>query len=360
VARQPAPFNLTVNDQLELESWLRMGTLSQNLVQRARILLSLNDGQSPKEVMELLGVSSPTVFKWRNRYIETGLEGLQDAPRPGQPRKLDKKKIKAILNDTVHKVPRGFTHWSIRLMAEHAGVTRWQVQQIWKAADLKPHRLKTFKISNDPDFAEKVFDVVGLYLNPPDNALVLSVDEKTQIQALDRTQPKLQLRPGQIERHTHDYKRHGTTSLYAAFNILTGEVIGRITQRHRAKEFLDFLRQIDRETPSEQDLHLILDNSSTHKTPGVKAWLEKHPRFKLHFTPTSASWLNAVEGWFGQLERRALYRGIFTSVGELKTAIRRFINVHNEKLAKPFQWHKSAESIMTSVTRAKLSVIDNK
>ncbi len=245
-------------------------------------------------------------------------------------------------------------------MAEYAGVSRWQVSQIWQAADLKPHRLKTFKISNDPEFAEKVFDVVGLYLNPPDNALVLSVDEKTQIQALDRTQPKLQLRPGQVERRTHDYKRHGTTSLYAALNILNGEVIGRITQRHRAKEFLDFLRQIDRETPNEQDLHLILDNSSTHKTPKVKAWLEQHPRFKLHFTPTSASWLNAVEGWFGQLERRALYRGIFTSVDELKTAIRRYIKTHNEKLAKPFRWHKSAESIMTSVARAKLSVIDNK
>jgi len=245
-------------------------------------------------------------------------------------------------------------------MAEYAGVSRWQVHQIWKAADLKPHRLKTFKISNDLDFAEKVFDVVGLYLNPPDNALVLSVDEKTQIQALNRTQPKLQLKPGQIERRTHDYKRHETTSLYAALNILNGEVLGRITQRHRAKEFLDFLRQIDRETPKEPDLHLILDNSSTHKTPEVKAWLEKHPRFKLHFTPTSAPWLNAVEGWFGQLERRTLYRGIFTSVGELKTAIRRFIKIHNEKLAKPFRWHKSAESILTSVARAKLSVIDNK
>ena len=246
-------------------------------------------------------------------------------------------------------------------MAEHAGVTRWQVHQIWKAADLKPHRLRTFKISNDPHFAEKVCDVVGLYMNPPpDNALVLSVDEKTQIQALDRTQPKLQLRPGQVERQTHDYKRHGTTSLYSAFNTLTGQVIGRVTQRHRAREFLDFLRQIDRETPKDLDLHLILDNSSTHKTPEVKTWLAKHPRFKLHFTPTSASWLNAVEGWFGQLERRALYRGIFTSVGELKSAIKRYIKVHNEKLAKPFRWHKSAESIMTSVARAKLSLIDNK
>ena len=320
MARKPAPFNLTVNDQLELESWLRTSTLSQNLVLRARIVLALNAGESPKVVAEQLGTTTATVFKWRNRYTEQGLSGLRDAPRPGQPRKLDQKKVKAILDDTV----------------------------------------KTFKISNDPDFAEKVFDVVGLYLNPPDNALVLSVDEKTQIQALDRTQPKLQLKPGQIERRTHDYKRHGTTSLYAALNILNGEVIGRITQRHRAKEFLDFLRQIDRKTPKEQDLHLILDNSSTHKTPEVKAWLEKHPRFKLHFTPTSASWLNAVEGWFGQLERRALYRGIFTSVGELKKAIRRFIQTHNEKLAKPFRWHKSAESIMTSVARAKLSVIDNK
>ena len=360
MARQPTPISLTVNDQLELESWLRTSTLSQNLVQRARILLSLNAGQSPKDVAESLDISAPTVFKWRNRYTRQGLSGLQDAPRPGQPRKLDQKKVKAILKDTVDKLPREATHWSVRLMAEHAGVSRWQVHQIWKAADLKPHRLKTFKISNDPEFAEKVFDVVGLYLNPPDNALVLSVDEKTQIQALDRTQPKLQLKPGQIERRTHDYKRHGTTSLYAALNILNGEVIGRITQRHRAKEFLDFLRQIDRETPKEQDLHLILDNSSTHKTPEVKVWLEKHPRFKLHFTPTSASWLNAVEGWFGQLERRALYRGIFTSVGELKTAIRRFIKTHNEKLAKPFRWHKSAESIMTSVARAKLSVIDDK
>ena len=360
MARKPAPFNLTVNDQLELESWLRTSTLSQNLVLRARIVLALNAGESPKVVVEQLGTTTATVFKWRNRYTEQGLSGLRDAPRPGQPRKLDQKKVKAILDDTVKKVPKESTHWSIRLMAEYAGVSRWQVHQIWKAADLKPHRLKTFKISNDPDFAEKVFVVVGLYLNPPDNALVLSVDEKTQIQALDRTQPKLQLKPGQIERRTHDYKRHGTTSLYAALNILNGEVIGRITQRHRAKEFLDFLRQIDRETPKEQDLHLILDNSSTHKTPEVKAWLEKHPRFKLHFTPTSASWLNAVEGWFGQLERRALYRGIFTSVGELKKAIRRFIQTHNEKLAKPFRWHKSAESIMTSVARAKLSVIDNK
>ena len=355
-----APFNLTVHDQLELEGWCRTNTLSQHLAQRARILLLLNEGETPQWISDSLQVSTQTVFKWRKRYLEQGLEGLCDAPRPGQPRKLDNKTVKKILEDSVHKVPKEATHWSISLMAKHAGVTCWQVRQIWKAADLKPHRLRTFKISNDPNFAEKVCDVVGLYMNPPDNALILSVEEKTQIEALDRTQPELQLRPGQVERHTHDYKRHGTTSLYAAFNILTGKVIGRITQRHRAKEFLDFLRQIDRETPKALDLHLILDNSSTHKTPEVKAWLAKHPRFKLHFTPTSASWLNAVEGSFGQLERRALYRAIFTSVSELKSAIKKYIKVHNETLAKPFRWHKSAESIMTSVARAKLSLIDNK
>jgi transposase len=245
-------------------------------------------------------------------------------------------------------------------MVKYAGVSVWQVAQVWAAADLKPHRLKTFKISNDPHFADKVVDVVGLYLNPPDNAMVLSVDEKTQIQALDRTQPMLPLKPGQIERRTHDYKRHGTASLYAAFDILTGKVIGRITQRHRAKEFLEFLRQIDRSTPAELDLHVILDNSSTHKTAAVREWLEKHPRFQLHFTPTSASWLNAVEGWFAQLERRALYRNAFSSVADLRAAIRRFVEVHNEHSAKPFRWNKTAESIISSVHRAKLAVIRNK
>ena len=245
-------------------------------------------------------------------------------------------------------------------MAKYARVTTWQVRQVWAASDLKPHRLKTFKISNDPHFADKVVDVVGLYLNPPDNALVLSVDEKTQIQALDRPQPMLPLRPGQIERRTHDYKRHGTASLYAAFDIMSGQVIGRITQRHRAKEFLAFLHQIDRSTPAELDLHVILDNSSTHKTAAIKQWLEKRPRFKLHFTPTSASWLNAVEGWFAQLEMRALYRGAFTSVADLKTAIRQFIDAHNEFSAKPLKWNKTAEAIISSVHKAKLSVIKNK
>lgn len=232
--------------------------------------------------------------------------------------------------------------------------------QVWAAADLKPHRLKTFKISKDPHFADKVVDVVGLYMDPPDNAVVLSIDEKTQIQALDRTQTMLPLKPDQVERRTHDYKCHGTASLYAVFDILTGKVIGRITQRHGAKEFLDFLRQIDRSTPAALDLHVILDNSSTHKIVAVKAWLAKHPRFKLHFTPTSASWLNPVEGWFAKQERRALYRDAFTSVADLRVAIRRFTEAHNEHSTKSFRWSKTAESIISSVNRAKLSVVPNK
>ena len=238
-------------------------------------------------------------------------------------------------------------------MARYADVSQWQVRQVWAAADLKPHRIKSFKISRDPQFAEKVIDVVGLYLNPPDNAMVLSVDEKTQIQALDRTQPLLPMRPGQIERRTHDYKRHGTASLYAAFDVSTGQVMGRITKRHRAKEFLDFLRQIDRSTPNELDLHLILDNSSTHKTEKVRQFVADHPRFHFHFTPTSASWLNAVETWFSQLERRAIHRGVFISVADLRQEIRRYIETHNEHSAKPFRWTKSAQTILHAVNRVR-------
>ena len=238
-------------------------------------------------------------------------------------------------------------------MAKYAGITTWQVRQIWANADLKPHRLKTFKISKDPEFAEKVVDIVGLYMNPPDNAVVLSVDEKTQIQALDRTQPMLPLKPGQVERRTHDYKRHGVTNLYAAFDILTGKVQGRITKRHRAKEFLDFLKQINRSTKSLLELHIILDNSSTHTTEEVQSWLDNHPRFHLHFTPTSSSWLNAVERWFAQLERRCLYRGVFTSVPALQTELRRYIKAHNTESAKPFRWTKEAQLIINAVNRAR-------
>jgi transposase len=346
-------YKLKAADRQAIEALLRSPKTAQSLVLRARIVLLCDAEQSAEEVAASLGTSKSSVYKWRNRFRTSGLDGLKDLPRSGQPKKLSAAKVKEVLTLTVERIPKEATHWSVRLMAKAAGITTWQVRQIWGASNLKPHRLKSFKISNDPEFAEKVVDVVGLYLNPPDNAMVLSVDEKTQIKALDRTQPMLQLRPGQIERRTHDYKRHGTTSLYAAFDILTGKVIGRTTKRHRAKEFLDFLRQIDRSTPSELELHLVLDNSSTHKTPEVKTWLAKHPRFVLHFTPTSASWLNAVEGWFSQLERRAIHRGVFTSVKELRSEIHRFIKVHNSESAKPFKWTKGAAVILESVQRAK-------
>lgn len=356
MSRASEPIDLTAEDRHELRRWVRSRNTKKGVADRARAALLLDDGVPVSEVAERIGVDRVTVYRWRKRYSESGLDGLFDLPRPGRPTKITPEVAERILKLTVESIPREATHWSLRLMAKAARVTRHQVQEVWKAADLKPHRLRTFKVSNDPQFAEKVIDVVGLYMNPPDNAMVLSVDEKTQVQALDRTQPQLPLRPGQIERRTHDYKRHGTASLYAAFDVATGEVMGRVTTRHRAKEFLAFLRQIDRATPSELALHIILDNSSTHSTPDVKSWLAKHPRFHLHFTPTSASWLNAVEGWFGQLERRALYRGSFHSVEQLRDEIRRYIRVHNDSLAKPFKWTKSAKSILAKVERARRTI----
>ena len=350
-------FKLSPTDQRTLEVLLRSPKTPQSLALRGKIILLSAQGLTAEAISEATGTTTRSVYKWRSRYKADGIDGLLDLPRSGQPKKLDEAKVKEVLQLTIERIPHEATHWSVRLMAKAAQITTWQVRQIWDAADLRPHRIQGFKISNDPQFAEKVVDIVGLYMNPPDNAIVLSVDEKTQIQALDRTQPMLQLRPGQIERRTHDYKRHGTTSLYAAFNILTGKVMGRITQRHRAKEFLGFLRQIDRATPKDQDLHLIIDNSSTHKTLEVQEWFEAHPRFKLHFTPTSASWLNAVEGWFSQLERRAIYRGTFSSVKELREEIHRFIRVHNARSAKPFRWTKPAEKIIDAVNRAKSAAL---
>lgn len=352
MARPASKITLRRGDRATLESWLRSSKTRKSLVERARIVLLSAEGHSAEAIGRKLDVASRTVYKWRERYVAGGLDGLTDRPRPGQPRKLDAAKTRQILRLTTERIPDEATHWSVRLMAKYAGVTRWQVQQAWKVADLRPHRIKTFKISQDPQFAEKVLDVVGLYLRPPQGAMVLSVDEKTQIQALDRTQPLLPLRPGQIERRTHDYKRHGTTSLYAAFDVASGKVLGRVTKRHTAKDFLAFLEHINRSTPDGIDLHLILDNSSTHKTEDVLDYLADHPRFHLHFTPTSASWLNAVECWFSQLERRALYRGVFTSVGDLRRELRRYISAHNKHSAKPFVWTKSPESILETVNRA--------
>ena len=343
-------------DRAELGRWLRSSTVRKSHVERARIILLSAEGLSAEAIGAKLDVQRITVYKWRARYLKGGIPALADAPRPGQPRQLDPAIAAEILRRTIHEIPREATHWSLRLMAKAAKVSIHQVQQVWAAADLRPHRIKTFKISNDPKFAEKVVDVVGLYMDPPDNAVVLSVDEKTQIQALDRTQPMLPLRPGQLARRTHDYKRHGTASLYAAFDIATGKVVGRVTERHRAQEFVQFLAQIERSVPKKQALHLILDNSSTHSTAEVKDFLAQHPRIQLHFTPTSASWLNAVEGWFSQLERRSIRRGVFTSVQDLRVELRRFIAAHNAHSAKPFVWTRSALSILESVAHARHGV----
>jgi len=355
MARQPEKYTIKDSDKHVLRTWLRAPTTIQCLALRAKIILKSAEGHSAQEVSSQLGLSLRTVYIWRKRFKDHGLEGLKDRPRPGQPTKIKAETVKEVLRLTVECLPRGGTHWSTRSMAKSAGITCWQVRQIWNSVDLRPHRLKTFKISNDPNFAEKVIDIVGLYMNPPEKAMILSVDEKTQIQALDRTQPMLQLRPGQIERHTHDYKRHGTSNLYAAFDIMTGKVMGRITKRHRSREFLDFLRQIEKASPKDLDLHIIIDNSSTHKTEAVTSWLAKHPRVYPHFTPTSASWLNAVESWFSILERKAIHRGAFTSVGALKKAIQNFIDSHNDYSAKPFKWTKTADVILQAVERAKAS-----
>lgn len=351
--RKPLEFSVNAENTRVLKRWLRSTTLPQGQITRARIILSLSRGKTPSEVADEQFVSCKTVHKWRNRFLESGVNGLLDEPRPGRPITIDKKTINRVLTLTTQYVPEEATQWSERLMAIHANVTPYQVRKIWKAADLQPHRLQTFKISNDPGFADKVVDIVGLYMNPPSNAVVLSVDEKTQIQALDRTQPGLPLSLGNIGSRTHDYKRNGTTSLYAAFNILTGRVIGKVAARTRSKEFLSFLRQIDRRHPKHLDLHIILDNHSAHKTKEVMTWLEKRPHIHFHFTPTSSSWLNAVEGWFAQLERRALYRGVFSGVQDLKEELNRFIAVHNRHLAKPFKWTKDAKSILAAVERAK-------
>lgn len=348
-------YQIDLEARKALEALIRSYTTPKSLHDRAGIILGSADGKDAESIAQEIGTTSRTVRRWRKRYFEDGIVDLNDRPRSGQPRKSSPELVEKVLRLTVERLPKEANHWSLRLMAKYADTTPWQVQQIWKDANLKPHRIKTFKISNDPKFAEKVIDVVGLYMNPPDNAMVLSIDEKTQIQALDRTQPMLQLRPGQIERRTHDYKRNGTVSLYAALDVATGEVQGRLTKRHRAKEFIDFMKQVERNVPAGIDLHVILDNSSTHKTEAVNQWLAKHPRIKMHFTPTSASWLNAVESWFSQLERRSLYRGSFTSVPKLKDEIKRYIRVHNQETAKPFRWTKKADSIIAAVARARKS-----
>jgi transposase len=333
-----------------LESWSRRQTTANALAQRSRIVLLAGDGLRTGEIADRLGVHRNTVAKWRRRFEAERLDGLVDEPRPGQPRTITDAKVDEVITRTLESAPKDATQWSTRSMAKQVGLTQSAVHRIWKAFGLQPHRAETFKLSRDPQFVAKVRDVVGLYLNPPERAVVLCVDEKSQIQALDRTQPILPLAPGVPERATHDYKRHGTSSLYAALDVATGKVIGSLHARHRAIEFKAFLQTLDREVPADLDIHVILDNSSTHKTPAIRKWLTAHPRFVLHFTPTSSSWLNLVERWFAELTNNKLRRGAHRSVRDLNADIRAWMTTWNDD-PKPYVWTKTAEQILESITR---------
>lgn len=350
------PFPHTCGQRTAVEEILRKPTTPQGVALRAKIVLGLMDGYSCYAISRRLGCRNRTAYSARVRFLEAGVDGLQDRPRPGRPVRITADEVRRVLDMTMHGLPPEATRWSLSLMSRHAGVTRHRVARIWAEANLKPHLLSTFNFSSDPDFAEKVIDIVGLYMNAPEGAVVLSVDEKTQIQALDHTQPLLQLRPGQVERHTHDYVRHGTTNLYAAFDIQSGKVIGNCSQRHRSKEFLSFMRLVERRMRARKNhdqVHVILDNSSTHKTKEVRAWLAEHPNIHFHFTPTSSSWLNAVESWFSRVERYGLRGKAFHAVRELREHLHRFIVEFNHSLAKPFVWLKSPDSVLASVARAR-------
>jgi len=350
MGRPLAPLALTDDDRSTLEQWSRRRTTAQALALRARIVLLAATGLSNTEVARALHVSLPTVGKWRSRFVRDGVQGLLDEPRPGVPRQISDAQVEAVITRTLESTPRDATHWSTRSMAKAADLSQSAISRIWRAFALQPHRVETFKLSKDPLFIDKVRDIVGLYLHPPDRALVLSVDEKSQIQALDRTAPILPLRPGQAERRTHDYARHGTTSLFAALDVATGKVIGQCHRRHRSTEFLQFLKTIDAQVPEDLAIHCILDNYGTHKTAQVRRWLAAHPRFHLHFTPTSASWLNLVERWFAMLTEKQIKRGAHRSTRALEAAIRDYVALTNAS-PRPFVWTKSADQILASVAR---------
>jgi len=348
--RQLAPLSVTSEERESLERWSRRPKTGQALAQRARIILESASGKSNTEVARRLRITKQMVGKWRMRFLEKRLDGLLDEPRPGTPRRLSDVEVERVLTMTLESTPKHATHWSTRSLAAACGLSRSSVHRVWQAFALAPHRSETFKLSRDPLFIDKVRDIVGLYLDPPDKALVLCVDEKSQIQALDRSQPILPMRPGQAERRAHDYKRNGTTSLFAALDTKTGKVIGQLHRRHRALEFRKFLDQIDAAVPAGFAVHLILDNYGTHKTASIQRWLLKRPRFQLHFTPTGASWLNLVERWFALLTEQQLRRGIFRSTRNLETTIRSYIDSHNQQ-PKPFIWTKTADEILASVAR---------
>jgi len=351
-----APLPVTDEQRSVLEKLLRSQTAPHRDVQRARVLLMACDGFANTRIAEDVGVSATTVMNWRQRFCEDGLKQFS-AVRPGRGPKpsIPAGKVQEIVRITLRETPVGETHWSCRTMAKRVGVSPATVQRVWAARGLRPHKVQTFKLSNDPRFEEKLVDVVGLYLNPPENAIVLCMDEKSQIQALDRTQPSLPMKPGRAGTMTHDYKRNGTTTLFAALDVLSGSVIGQCLPRHRHTEFLKFLRTIDRQVPDGLNVHLILDNYATHKHPNVQAWLAKHPRFELHFTPTSSSWLNMVEIFFGRLTEKAIRRGVFHSVPTLIEAIETYLAAHNQN-PKPFQWTATTDQILEKVRRGRVSL----
>jgi transposase len=338
------------SERATLVEWARRPKTAQALAQRARIVLACATGDTNTAVADALGVTKQTVGKWRARFLERRLDGLLDEPRPGAPRRISDAQVEKAVRLTLETLPRDATHWSTRSMAARSGLSQTSIRRIWNAFGLQPHRTETFKLSKDPLFVEKVRDIVGLYMSPPDKALVLCVDEKSQIQALDRSQPLLPMRPGQAERRSHDYRRHGTTSLFAALDVRSGEVIGRCQSRHRSVEFRKFLDTIDASVPEHLDVHLVLDNYGTHKTALIRKWLAKRPRYHLHFTPTGASWLNLVERWFALLTDKQIRRGVHRSTEELVTAIMNYLEVSNEN-PKPFVWTKTADEILESVAR---------
>jgi transposase len=339
--RPKAPLVVSDQQRATLESWSRRTTSANGLAQRARMVLASAEGLSNQEVARRVGVTGQTVGKWRRRFIERGVAGLFDEPRPGAPRSVSDADIERVIVATLESAPPGATHWSTRSMAAHTGLSATTIRRVWAAFGLQPHRTETWKLSADPQFIEKVRDVVGLYLDPPERALVLCVDEKSQIQALDRSAPVLPMLPGTPERASHDYLRHGTTSLFAALDVGSGRVYGQLRRRHRAKEFGAFLRHLDAEVPADLDVHLILDNYATHKTPAIRRWLAAHPRFVLHFTPTSASWLNLVERWFSELTTKKLRRSAHRSTRALERDIREWMERWNAA-PRPFVWTKKA------------------
>lgn len=346
--RATAEVVLSEDERATLERWERRPKSAQALALRCRIVLACAEGLNNIEVAARLGVGRDTVGKWRNRFLERRLEGLHDEPRPGAPRSITDQAVEVVIVKTLEETPVDATHWLTRSMAKATGMSQSAVSRIWRAFGLKPHLVETFKLSPDPLFIDKVRDIVGLYVNPPDGALVLCVDEKSQIQALDRTAPVLPLRPGLPERRTHDYVRHGTTNLYAALDVASGKVIADMTDRHRAQEFGAFLNRINASVPEHLDVHLVVDNVSTHKTPAIRRWLLRHPRFQLHFTPTYSSWMNLVDRWFAELTNKWLRRGTHRSTRELEAAITAWMEHWNEE-SKPFVWHKTADEILDTL-----------